>query len=378
VVDFLESLVNTVRSTACSSALTAEALWGLVGNAADSSVLGSPVVNVPRAIASGAGQLAGIVCNRPPTPAPDSQYQGGQCPGVRYNFSGFYDITGGTLAGESRDWSINGVLGPTGSVTKRLSGQNGVANNIVVQGADGESVTAAGAPRSITDFEIRDITVTPVDGPNDCGDPPPEAPPLPPEISEGTPQNITFTDNDGTDVTIPVVLFFGFANINANADINIPVRIDWDGDAQLFGELNLTTGDVNFTFGNRISEPSCDRPPTDSIPDTDPDNPETFTRIVAVRVTVSSTNSPRITTLSQPGGNPTILIPNAGFVSFRVETRGGGGGQAWTTDIPVKSVDQVIPCPVPYGAVAVRGTPQPGAAFTLRSVRAEIPTYQFP
>lgn len=389
-MNFRQALENSVRSIACGNALGAEALWGLVGNAVDSSVLGSPPVNLPRAIANGAGALAGLLCNREPTEPPPTPFNGGQCDGAPYEitFNQSFDqagFSGGQCTENAQTGtivlnrigpiSVDVQSDPRGPISPECPNRENI--DVVVNG------TPEFGPNGIVAGSYNlDISISRTDGqPDDCGSPSPEAPPLPANIPQGIPDNVTFTPDSGPDITVPVVLFFGFAYVNASADINIPVRINLDNNVDIFADLNLSTGDINFNFGNRQpdTQPPCNYPPDDSIPDPPPEEENTLSRIIAVRVTTSViSNFSPITEIFQSGGNPTVVIPDLGLVSFLVETSQGGGGQSWTTDLRVKSTDTTIFCPSPYGAIRVRGSPRAGVAFTLRSIRAEISSSLFP
>ena len=375
MVTFREALNDVIRSQACATALLGNNAFSLAADLQDRTVLGGPIVPIQRQIAEGLSGLADVFCNRPPTtPPPQPQFTGGQCPGTRYRV--VIDYTNSDGIGQQIDPTEEGPIGDVGVGLNRFD----IYTITFSTGTGPFSQSIGGSPPQ-TEPTIDSVNPIAVDGPDDCGDPPPPTPPIPPVIPPGIPDDVTFDDDTGTSVTVPVVLFFGFAYINANADINIPVRINVDAQFDLFADINLNVGEINFNFGNRQpnTDGPCTPPPIESIPDPPEDEETTVSRIIAVRVTISNIqpNSP-VSTIFQTGGNPNILVPDAGLLNFLVETGGPGTTPAWTNDFRVKSTDSVIYAPSPYGALRVRATPRPGVAFTLRSIRAQVNESSFP
>jgi hypothetical protein len=252
--------------------------------------------------------------------------------------------------------------------------------------------------------------------PDNCGDPPPEIPePPPPGWNGPTTINITYNNNDGIDVTVPVGIVFGYADIDINGQIEIPITLDINASGEFNFDTNLNgriefnnSQNITFNFGGNdfdfrpppsrkpddvvegpppppgTSPPPPDGgppppPPTDDVedeipPPPDPETPppdeeipppDEYEVIIGVRVIVTSFMGAPITRLQQ-GSNPDVQIPDLGLVQFLIRT--GQINAGWSEDIRVKNVNQVIPCPWPKGAIDVRGTPRGGVTWELRPI----------
>lgn len=210
--------------------------------------------------------------------------------------------------------------------------------------------------------------------------------------------NITYTNNDGLDITIPVVAVIAPININLNGELNIPVNFNFDVPFNINPEFNFSF-DVDFPIGGgqpRINPQPRNPPPKlpDGVRDIDdpndfepitpppsappgtepppkeekPDEPEAVIRAVLVTVTNVSADS-RVGLLTQES-NPDILVPNAGYINFAIGV--GNSSIGWTEDIPVKNRRHFIPCPWIGGAFAVRGTPRDGVTWELTPIYDEV------
>lgn len=229
---------------------------------------------------------------------------------------------------------------------------------------------------------ITNIQFTRVDGqPDNCGNPPIVYPPLtPPDVT--IPRDIPYTNSDGVDVTIPVVFVFARAQLDVNANVTIPFTLNLTPTLNITGNLNVD-GTVNFNFGGGTATtlpkdprkddcgdiPGSDGPvptdPTDSEQPPEPDRDREEV-IKGVLVTVTALSNERASLIVQ-SDNPDIYAPSLGHVQFLC--RVGDTSAAWTSDQPVKNRRNLIPCPWSDGAIAVRGTPQPGVTWTLTPIR---------
>ncbi len=191
---------------------------------------------------------------------------------------------------------------------------------------------------------------------------------------------INWTDATGNTVTNNLTIVVGGAYINASASIQIPLKITIDGKLTINPSINLDVGGITVNLpgsgspGQRPGDPTNNAPgnpkpvkppPTNPVPDP-PDPPDPGKSIIGCVVTCLDTPKGRASQIIQKD-NPDIYAPNLGFVNFLVRL-GDGTSTAWTSDIPVKNVRNLIECPWEYGAIDVRGTPQPGVEFDITPI----------
>lgn len=342
-------------------------------------------LNPPRA-------LNRLVCDRPtPTTPPPPPFTGGQCCGVTYQFTVNYTGCGrqggtGTTCQFGQDpYSATATGFVAGKIVSVIDGPefNGVKNSIqaVRENCDGTRETIGLFNLGSSDILLSySVSFARTGGATDtCGDPPPIVGPLPPDWNKDE-GDITFTNNDGVDITVPVVAVFGYARVDIDANLTIPVNVDVGG-VKFDLDFNLNTGDIKFfpvtnNFGDRrprtkppdiLPPPGEDSPPyPPSLPPSAPPiNVEEGDRervIVGALVTTSSVDTREVGTLFQDD-NPNISIPNLGHISFLC--RVGYVASAWTEDIPVKNQRQVISCPWEPGAFKVAGTPRKGVTWNI-------------
>lgn len=368
---FLDSLGNAARSAACTVLGSSEYINDTLQR------LGAfPFDAARRAIPN---FWRNALCD---TPAPEAQpppFTGGQC-AFSYNIRTRAKFTQNSTGDDfdSTTSFATPVLGPI-SQTKRRVGVNEVLFAIA---GDGEEIALRSVNAETNTIDILTILdVTPTNGqPDVCGDPPPDYPPVsPPDVT--VPRDVPYTQSDGTDITIPVVFVFARAQLDIDANITIPFTVNLNGELNVTGNLNLD-GTVNFNFGSALGggQPKDPRkdgckdvaiptetPPEDPTEADQPDEPERERErlLIGVLVTVTSLQNERASLIVQDD-NPDIYVPSLGHVNFlcRVGTTQGG----WTTDIQVKNRRHLIQCPWDGGAVAVRGTPQPGVTWTLTPI----------
>lgn len=384
MVDFGQAIRDYVRFGYCTSIGNIATFGEIFGGAG--SGIGEFGINAARF-------LHNQVCNTPAPPLPAPQFTGGQCP-IRYVVSASYVATHPTLP------SL------TGTVSKVLQGKiqsfdvqtiSGSYEFIVVHGtvanpdaSVSESIGSLfnAAANGYNKPTLTSKTVVPEGGaPDTCGNPPPVIPPYTPG-SNSTTNNITYTSNDGTDITVPVVIAFGYAKVDANLNLNIPftLKLNVTPTVQITGNFNLNTGDVNYSAGNPslpgsdcsptsgdfVPDPNLPTRPIDIPPDVpepppNPDKPQYRKQIRGAIVTVTSITD-EVTTLYQTD-NPDVFIPDLGLISFQISVN---GKSAWTEDMRVKNKRQFFTCPWIGGAVDVRGTPRPGVQFTVTPVYVKV------
>lgn len=330
-----------------------------------------------------------LACNRPAPELPAPPFSGGQCD-QSYQVTISYTVPNVSLP-PFNGTSVSIQRGRIQAVQPFVDGNNlGIR---IVHGSAGNpnasiSTTVAAFFNAIPNGDlpiiINSVVIVPEGGGSDtCGDPPPAIPPYTPGDNSVT-TNVTYNDNDNTEITVPVVIAFGYANVNIDGTISIPVEINasLNPEVNLNGELNLNGGDVNFNFGNPSLPGSDCQPNSDSfnpdpslpanpvdIPDEeddpDPSAPKPqVRRLLKGCIATVSTPSPQASVIFQ-GDNPDIYVPSLGYVSFQITV---GGRSAWTADIPVKNKRQFIPCPWEGGATNVKGTPAPGGSLVVTPV----------
>lgn len=333
------------------------------------------------------------LCDTDAPPPNPPAFTGGQCP-VKYNIAvAFRRDTPGTGCPTTVDnRSLTGYWGPIGSprIVNGTAPSNRISNTITFRTRGNGGAPNAGEDTSLSFGSsnpdcppgvIQSFTVTRQDGqPDNCGNPPPFYPPLrPPDVT--IPRSVPYENSSGVTVTVPIIFVFARATIDATANITIPFTANINGTLNVSGTVNLN-GEVNINIGTAGNPPVPKDPRKDpcddiAIPDgevpedpTDADQPNRPDRereevITGVLVTVTSLSNERASTIVQ-GDNPDIYAPSLGFVQFLCRVGETAGG--WTSDQPVKNRRNLIPCPWGDGAVAVRGTPQPGVTWTLTPV----------
>lgn len=375
---FLQALSDGARAGACSLLGTEPYIADMIDRLGFPDPLGARSV-VP-------DFWRNSLCSTPAPPPPGPPFTGGQCQ-ASYNVVVTWVGQSRTFQGTCVDssGSSNGsIVGPitflgiertdVGSsffLTARFRDRNGQQATIATSGFSDQCGGGT----------ITNITVSRIDGlPDNCGDPPPVPEPLEPDDVTIN-QNITYQNNDGLDVTIPVIFVYARANIDARANITIPFTANINGELNVTGNLNLD-GTVNINIGTAGGAGSpkdprkspCDdiaipteTPPEDPTDSEQPDQPdrEREETIIGVLVTVTSLANERASTIVQVD-NPDIYVPSLGHVNFLCRVGETSGG--WTTDIQVKNRRHLIQCPWSLGAVAVRGTPQPGVTWELTPI----------
>lgn len=375
---FYEALGNAARSGICSYLDNYGNWLGYVQR-----YLPNPATGFSQA-ALGLGQR--ILCNREPPPFEgEIPFEGGQCEGVFYRWN--YTIYRKNLATDVETnegtTSISGIRGQVKKVGIEDPGTS-VLFYAIGTNPDGSDQRINGfgsGSWSPGTYSWRwEGEVVRIDGqPDTCGNPTPIVqPPQPPVVNIP----ITYTNNEGNNVTIPVGFVYAPVNVNLNGTLSIPVRVDLGG-VNFNGDINLPDGEFNIDFGNPSYPPGSPSPdrydPDPDVPDIPPDvpgndgeppdelpEPETIRLLRACIVTVTILPD-NITEVFQED-NPNVFIPRLGNVQFAIRV---GNRLSWTAEIPVKNRRQFIPCPWEGGAIDVKGTPQPGVSWVITPVYAQ-------
>lgn len=355
---FRESLGDAVRSSFCAAAGAVGGAAGLIGDSVEALTGSGGGFSAAAGAIEG---MRGLACNEAPNPAniPEPPFSGGQCPGAVYQV-GVVMAPGGTFI-------INNVVGPIGSITAQPFGAGA---QILING-----VVRAGSTNALRAPPIDQINVVPNAGqPNDCGDPGVPVTPYDPDDWTDNP-SVDFDDDGGNPVNISPTLIFAPVTVAVNGEINIPVDINFNDGSSLFGDFNLTTGDISFGGGGN-GGPNQEPKPVredDSIDGDDPGNPEDNLAdpIIAVFVKVLTVDNAKVTEIpAVNSGGYDLTIPRLGWISFYCLIE-DGAGKAWTHDIDVRNRAQITECPIPWGAINVDVQPASGVTLVYTALRGK-------
>lgn len=374
---FRDGLLNGLRNGFCTALEFQRNYYGYVGR--------NPFFPTARAAEALMGAAYRLFCNQEPPEPLEPPFTGGQCSGVLYDVTVYRNalLSNGEQKPNYPQSYVARVYGPVRGVIVEITAD--VETMFIVSGTGNVYIGNLNFPaETYVDYSITSIVR--VDGqPDTCGDPPVLIPDPEPGFNEGD-TNITYTNNDGLDLTVPLNFIFADLNVNLKGELTVPVRIDLGGlNFKIGGELNLNTGDLNLNFGNRnynrngLPNPDGYKPDPNlpDVPDNVPDDvyvpsptdeDDDTSRILRACI-VTTTNVPDDISLIFQTGNPNITAPNLGYVSFCISVN---GRLSWTSDIPVKNQRNFIACPWEGGAVDVRGTPRPGVAWVITPVYAAV------
>lgn len=360
---FLEAIDSGVRRAFCIAGSTVEGLTGLY-----EVVIGS---------GGGGGQSASeayqrardfrrLYCNNDEGEnPPEGTNIPGQCE-TTYALS----ATGETVSSSSgATFPFNDALGASGPILEWVYFLDGNDLKRRLRDANNPNPGSTSVVRSnVASFNITQ-SYSRVDGlPDDCGSEEPEFPP--PNITN-VDIDIDYDSDGGPTITLPIGVLFAPVYVSLNGELNVPFTVNVNGEFSLIGELQLTpTFEVNFDFGGKGSGrgQNDENIPLENEEDAgdDPvDNPDST--IIGVVVRSSFGSVARATRIPQNVA-PTVLAPRIANVAFAIRV---GSLVAWTTDIPVKSVNAYVACPAPQGAQDVRVTWEPDAQGQYTPIRGK-------
>jgi hypothetical protein len=329
------------------------------------------------------------ICNRPAPSLPAPPFTGGQCLGIQYRVTidGTYTVRGGIGTPVPFTTSIiaGGIIENVDLSTTELESSNIIRANVTSNGSIFfNQVFNGGGNNTKADATITNISIVRPDGlPDNCGSPTPVIPPYTPG-GNTTNNNITYVDEDGNNVSIGGSLTLGYVTVNIDGTVSIPFTLnaELNPTANLNGNFNLNTGDINFDYGNpSLPSNGCQTnsdnynvdvhippnppgvPPEPETPDPNAEKPEKRKLLKGCYVT-TTTIPPAVTEIFQAGA-PNVYAPDLGLISFQISVNGASG---WTEDIRVKNIRQFISCPWEGGATDVKGTPRLGGLFTISPV----------
>jgi hypothetical protein len=183
--------------------------------------------------------------------------------------------------------------------------------------------------------------------------------------------DINFEDGDENEFNLTVPVIFAPVYLAFDGSLRIPVTI---GDLNFNAEIQLTpTFEVEISlpdggFGGQPDDPEL--PPSGDPSLDEPDPPAgPDGNIVGVVVRSTRFGPVRATTIFQEG-MPDILAPRIANVRFLCRF---GGITAWTSDLPVKGVNEYIPCPSPFGAIDVIVVAETNWSTVSTAIRSRPP-----
>lgn len=346
---------------------------------------------VSRAVRTG---LLNAICDNPPgrppepsqprPPVPSSPFSGGQCECARYRIT-LRIRDGSTNSDVTRtEQNLRGPIRAIQAVTlTNAAGSPTATRGQVVHGSDacgGERTTifSPGVPSQDGAGTVTVVEIVNQDGPDSCGDPPPDFSP----DNESYPLNPTI-DIDPGDGGAPINITpeFGFDIGPQGPQLVIDI-----GDVNI--GVDLGGVDINFEQapptggggGGGVCEPESpdlfEPDPSDTRepppPEVPPDDPATDNeRIIrAVIVTAGNIATPA-TPIVPSNGAPIVYAPRLGTLQFKIRAS-TGGSSGWTEDIDIKNAQQYIEVPAPQGAVDVEVFPFGATTFNIERIYSTL------
>lgn len=347
----LESLRSTIRNVFCATATPASVLLQLGGGiykGFGSTENGDDLI----AGANAVDAAAALACNREPAntePSLAPQFSGGQCPGTIYavNYTAIADN-----ANTGFPQTFNQVANLTGPISNVTTGP--LPNQISatyyrgpIEGVGPAAIFTTGTNFTFTSVQVNGVSRN--DGqPDNCGDGPLVPPAYNPNDWTSTP-TVDYDDNNGNPVSIQPTLKFEPGDPVGGTDFNVPFTVEFPSGNQVFGDFNLTTGDINIGVGNGSGQGPGNLP-RELGPGENPE--ETNSIVIGARVVCTRLPSGNTATEIDGGPNlPDLYVPRIGIVSFKHKTF---LSEAWTKDYAVKRTEQVIWAEQPAINVAAR------------------------
>lgn len=364
MVSLFEALSDNVQQGLCNSLSLAENTARLGSN-----FYGSIGLRGASQTSQQAAQMwsnaAGIACNREPqdlSGLTGPPFPGGQCPGTLYAVT----TRQRTVVNGNENITQPGTANGVGPLSFTSTPPDGSAPNTAYEAvldAGGNPVrfaaVSSGDPNAQLEAELLVDSVVPLNGgPNNCGDPPGNAPGYEPGPFTTNP-TVNYEDENGDPQTTSPTIVYRPLRTGPGGDFVVPVSVEFEDGSSVFGDFNLTTGDLNFGGGNSggdgVSGPEREKDPDEPLAEGE--------KIVGVRVisSPSSDGAAKITRIFGVGDSPDLLVPRTGSVLFKYESSVGNG---WSQPFDVKTSDAVI-----YSeeeAIDAVFIPQVSVTFTLK------------
>lgn len=360
MVDLQEALKENLQQGLCNILSTAQRTAELGSGFYDSIGLRGAGQTSSQA-AQMWSAAAGLACNRPPQDLSGEtgpRFDGGQC-AVDYN------VTASRSFSESASGSPAFTDGPftqrmTGPV-KIVSLNDNETGNVgeAIRGTQGRQISASSQTRDVV--FLFDISTARVDGqPDTCGDPPGQGPPYEPGDFTTNPV-IPYDDESGNPQTVSPTVVYKPVTVSPDGQFSVPISVEFQDGSSVFGDFNLTTGDINIGGGNGAGD-GVSGPDRELEPEEQPTEGE---QLIGVRVvsTIGDFSAARVTEINGIGNAPNLLVPRVASVLFRYESSVGNG---WGQPIDVKTDDAVILAD--GDAVEFAVVPQQGVTVQSRAI----------
>lgn len=397
--EFFREVEREVRARACSTVLDA-ASWLYILQYPLSGYAGGPAWSAIQ-------HFHHQFCDEPlPTFFPPTGWRGGQCP-VLYDVYlewTLQRVDGVPLGDNFRNAKVT-VLGPVERIgffqepdpTGTFTGWVGLVEGQPRPTLPDGTVRFAGYdPSFFQQPVLTTIELIPRDGgPDNCGGEPPVIP-RPPGLDFDVP--LVWIGPNNAEFNVVANATVGLAYITVDGSItlpfnlSVPVTLTPTFSPAFNFNLYFNFGDNSWTWRppapngpgrqppGRPSPPPrpprLDRdsppPPTPTDPGEPPPPPPPAAperRFVALLVRATEIRASAKPTELFQNTSPNLHVPYLGLVSFQVRT--ADGLTAWTTDVPVKHANQIVPCPWEGGAVGFSLTPVAGVELIGLPLYAE-------
>ena len=357
MVSFGESLAEDIRQGLCNTLSTAQRTAQLGERFYDTIGL-RPVGDLSGQAAQLWSNASAFACNRVPQDLSGevvSPFEGGQCPGTLYNF---FAASQFPPQGPSPPFFVDNIIGPLSYVEFDTDTQR------FTQILDGNGDPAVSASTTLmAEQPIIFVTdVTRVDGlPDDCGNPPAVGPPYN-QNDFTVPTTVNFDDRDGAPQSLDVDIVYRPTNTNDSGDFIVPFEVNFNDGSQLFGDFNLSVGDISVGGGNSDGDGVGNE--AVELEENEDEVPDGLV-IVGARVSVTiDPNASTATEIFSSDGSPNLFVPRLGTIRFNYVTP--TGGSVLGPDLSVKQQNELFwSGPVATGVVVQENI---GATISVRLV----------
>lgn len=379
MVDFLDSLAEQIQNRWCALQTEDIVLGGLI---AAGSGVGLPALAIAGVVGV-ARKSSDQICNKS-TPTPEYQLpptppSEGQCEGVSYYVKVRYQTDGDIP--RITPPSGNGVI-IAGKIESTIVYPDGRAGVLSTGGVFTQFVSF-GNPALVLYFEIE--SVIRVDGlPDDCGSGEPIVEPI--EEYDDVIDDVPFDDEDGNPVNFPDLPIKWFPPCISLEGIKVPFEITTPLGkicGQIIAKPDIKSGvrpKVDFDLcpsERQILEPALPEKIKDyfelsddygnvsapfpdgdygSTPALQADNEKPILGIFIECGTDGSEDgkATKIFNNDDSSDAPTLFVPRIGYVRFwMLAEREEADAVQWSLPIDIKQPRAFIPCPSPFGALAV-------------------------
>lgn len=309
--------------------------------------------------------MVGLSCGIRETPLPEPQQPIGQC---STSYCIYVRVRGTTSSGpfDNGDYTLGGALcsyeGPFSE--PYVSSQGTGFPHVFVNDALGTPIRFLNV--NGVDIESMEPQHRRVDGePDNCGEP--------------TYGEIAVPSREDREIVERQFEYPDGAQDSAGWRFNIPfvgvggaiiAPFEFFKDGNLFGKIDLSTGEITFDFGGDSSEEQGQGSAGGDNPSEPEEEDEDKREIVGAVVEVVSINEKANITRIEQLDNPDVLVPDAGLISFRIVVN--KTDSYWSVDQKVKSAKMYIPAPEGVKAIEVKGTPRPGVEFIISEVHKVV------